>query len=144
MKQRRKHSAAGRPARVAWPTHREPPINAVTYDRPKLLTGLNQNGVWLDHPLQRWDYTDSKATGEQAEPNLPIAPDRAQMRNAKRGKPVFFPNGKANRKERRRECGQGQRQKRTPYCNDMDRDFNVIPRESGQNGAWVSHLQENL
>jgi len=70
-----------------------------------LLTGLNQNGVWLVDLRASWGHTDIKATGGTAEPNLSIVPTRTQMNYAKRGKPVFSPQGKADCKESRWECG---------------------------------------
>ena len=41
----------------------EPLINAVTYNRPKLLTGLNQKGVQSANPLRRLGYTDTTTAG---------------------------------------------------------------------------------
>jgi len=33
-------------------------------------------------------------------------------------------------------AGEGMRMKRRPFCNRMDRDCNIIPRESGQTSSW--------
>ena len=87
--------------------YHEPHLHVVTYNKPKLLTGLNQNGKWLAAPLGKLGSTrTSKPLAEQRDLNYPL-PFRAQMNYAERGKPVFSPQGKANRKERPWECGQG-------------------------------------
>ena len=39
-------------------------------------------------------------------------------------------------------AGIGLRKKRMPFCNGMDRSFNVTPRETGQTSALGNSLQE--
>jgi hypothetical protein len=43
---------------------REPLINAVTDNKPKMLTGLNQKGTWLVQKLPVFSAADLRATGE--------------------------------------------------------------------------------
>ncbi len=69
-------------------------INVVIGNKPKMLTGLNQNGMW----------SRLKATNSF---NVDVAPP-AKRQNltysgiyAERGKPVILPQGKANRKASR-------------------------------------------
>ena len=38
------------------------------HDKPKMLTGLNQNGMWSAAPPFATAHTDTKATGVQAGP----------------------------------------------------------------------------
>jgi hypothetical protein len=42
------------------------------HDKPKMLTGLNQNGTWSAAPAFDKAHTDSKTTGVQAGPNLQV------------------------------------------------------------------------
>lgn len=39
------------------------------HDKPKMLTGLNQNGTWSAAPAFAKAHTDRKTTGVQAGPN---------------------------------------------------------------------------
>ena len=47
----------------------EPLINVVKNDKPKMLTGLNQKACGRELEFTLLLFADSKATGEQAEPN---------------------------------------------------------------------------
>jgi hypothetical protein len=64
----------------------EQPINTVTYNRPKTLIGLSQNGAVAGHSLVKWKCTDNK--------ELPV--ERLDLTHhvtyAKHGKPVSLPN----------------------------------------------------
>ena len=45
-------------------------INVVIQDKPKLLTGLNQNGKWTSEQDTTSCSEDNRATGEKAAPKL--------------------------------------------------------------------------
>ncbi len=103
--QRRKHGAAGRPARMAWPMQYEPLMRAEAYNGPKLLTGpANMASGRLIPAL--WGSRGRMATGVSVGPKPSIAPTGVQVSHMKRGKPVLSPLWKADRKEGRWECGQ--------------------------------------
>ena len=55
------------------------------HDKPKMLTGLNQNGTWSAAPAFDTAHTDMKATGVQAGPTPRFVID------AKHGKPDALP-----------------------------------------------------
>lgn len=55
------------------------------HDKPKMLTGLNQNGKWSVAPPFATAYTDMKATGVQAGPNPRV------VMGAEHGKPDESP-----------------------------------------------------
>ena len=77
---------------------REPLLNAVTDDKPKVLLGLNQKGTWQVQGFP----TLLPQTQE------PPADQRGLTHrgtHAERGKPVATPSGKANREASRRGCG---------------------------------------
>lgn len=42
------------------------------HDKPKMLTGLNQNGTWSAAPPFATEHTDSMTTGVQAGPTPPV------------------------------------------------------------------------
>lgn len=42
------------------------------HDKPKMLTGLNQNGTWSAAPPFVTAHTDMKTTGVQAGPTLDL------------------------------------------------------------------------
>jgi hypothetical protein len=54
---------------MVWPTKSEPPINVVKFDKPKMLIGLNQNGMWSGIGVPTSPSADETTTGEQAGPN---------------------------------------------------------------------------
>ena len=82
----------------------ELPINVVRTDKPKTLTGLNQNGTWSAAPPFVRAHTDTRTTGVQAGPT-----PRAVM-CAEHGKPdeppatAGQPQGRL-RAQRVQECG---------------------------------------
>ena len=70
----------------------EPLINVVRTNKPKTLTGLSQEGMWLGVRGSPFSYRRRNATGEQA------GPTPFDDTGTERGKPTRLPQGKANRK----------------------------------------------
>jgi len=65
----------------------EPAINLVTYNMPKTLIGMNQNGEWTGPWILFFQGKDISSTGEKLVPNLPTS----LMRNTV--SPYFRPQG---------------------------------------------------
>lgn len=55
------------------------------HDKPKMLTGLNQNGTWSVAPPFATAHTDRKTTGVQAGPTPRV------VMGAEHGKPDALP-----------------------------------------------------
>jgi hypothetical protein len=64
----------------------ELPINAVSYDRPKMLTGLGQKGEGTGGGAPNSPLVDDAPPAERQDLNL-------SGTSAKRGKPVRLPSG---------------------------------------------------
>jgi hypothetical protein len=77
---------------------REPLINAVTDDKPKMLTGLNQK-------VRGWCRGSRAFLPQTLQPPADRRGLTHRGMQAERGKPVVSPQGKAYRKGRRRGCG---------------------------------------
>lgn len=78
------------------------------HNKPKMLTGLNQNGTWSAAPPFRKAHTDTKATGVQAGPT-PHA-----VMCAEHGKPDELPATAGQPQgrllaQRVKECGASER-----------------------------------
>ncbi len=98
----------------------EPLINAVSSDKPKVLTGLDQNGAW--DGVAGWLILRPQATtptGEEAGPN------RVDVVHVERGKPHVLsgltPWRQPSASEAYGTGGMGCRSKRTLGCNRQDR-----------------------
>ena len=89
-------------------------INAVNGNKPKMLTGLNQNGMWsglevtnssnvdVEPPAKRQDLTRS---GIYAERGNPV---------------IFLTKGKRAARQADEIAGIGYGRKQTPLCNEAD------------------------
>ena len=101
------------------------------HDKPKMLTGLNQNGKWPAAPSFTMGHTDKKATGVQAEPTPRV------VMNAEHGKPdvppatAGQPQGKLMA-QRVKDCGESQ------GCSVIEQIRATLP------GAKASRLPQGL
>ncbi len=77
---------------------REPLINAVTDDKPKMLTGLNQK-------VRGWCRGSRVFLPQTLQPPADRRGLTHRGTQTERGKPVVSPQGKAHRKVSRRGCG---------------------------------------
>jgi hypothetical protein len=77
---------------------REPLINAVTDDKPKMLRGL-------DHKVRGWSRGSRAFLPQTGEPPADRRGLTHRGTQAERGKPVVSPQGQANRTGSRRGCG---------------------------------------
>jgi len=80
------------------PNGSEPLINAVTDDKPKMLTGLHQK-------VRSWGRGSRACLPQTGEPPADRRGLTHRGTQAERGKPVVSPPGKANRKGSGRDCG---------------------------------------
>ena len=76
----------------------EPLINAVTDDKPKMLTGLNQK-------VRGWCRGSRAFLPQTRQPPADRRGLTHRGTQAERGTPVVPPQGKAHRKGSRRGCG---------------------------------------
>jgi len=91
----------------------ELPINVVRTDKPKTLTGLNQNGTWPGAGASPFPCRRCRATGEQAEPtpsvihpwNVVSPSSSPRGRPAARRSPMGRRVGDEGRSERRPVIG---------------------------------------
>jgi len=77
-------------------------------NKPKMLTGLNQNGMWSAASLCGMGHTDMTTTGVQAGPNLLV------VMYAEHGKPDTSPETAGQPQgrlmaQRVKECGESER-----------------------------------
>ena len=103
-------------------------INVVNRQQAKDADRLEPKGTWSGTGV----FCSPVAVVEPSanRRDLPHAGTRAE-----RGKPDVFPQGKQAAKRADRTVGKGRWKKRTPLCNEADRDCvldNIIPRESEQ------------
>jgi hypothetical protein len=91
-------------------------INAVIARKPKMLSGLNQNGKWSGLEVTSSSNVDIRTTGEKASPN-PFGYLCGTW------KPRNLPLRKGKQTVRRAEkvAGIGKRKKRMPCCNGKDK-----------------------
>ena len=107
------------------------------HDKPKLLTGLNQNGTWSAAPAFVTAHTDTKTTGVQAGPTPRV------VMSAEHGKPDESPaTAKSTARKTDGSAGRGMRSKRRPFCNRADTDCNIVRRESELTSARSSMARE--
>ena len=76
----------------------EPLINAVTDNKPKMLTGLNQK-------VRGWCRGSRASLPQTGQPPADRRGLTHRGTHAERGKPVVSPQGKASRKASRWGCG---------------------------------------
>src|SRR5260221_10531359 len=95
----------------------------------KVLTSLSQKALWRVGGLILPPSWTSNTTGKESGPN----PHRLRMRNTVN--PYPSRKGKLLVRGAYRDAGKGTRRKQRPSCNGMDRDWTIIPRESGQTSA---------
>jgi len=116
----------------------EPLINVVKRNRPKLLSGLNQNGMQRDNSLRLWVTRTRTLPADRRDLNHPWLYDR--ICQVERGNLVHSPiliaqgagsMGKPIVSEAYGCAGRSKSQKRRPLCNGVDRGSNFAPRESG-------------
>lgn len=105
-------------------------INAVTMTEPTTAIGFSQNGRWPSCLLLEWGHVDHCAIGGQAGPNLPVS------LSWNRVSPSSRPLGREVARRPVGAAGKGDRKKRMPSGNRVDRGLNVTPRESGQTSDW--------
>jgi len=89
-------------------------IKAVMFDKPKMLTGLDQKGTW----------PGAGASTSSAADVAPPAERRDLTRSgidAEHGKPAALPLGKRVARRADRVAGRGSGRKRMPACNGPDR-----------------------
>ena len=83
-------------------------------NKPKVLTGLNQNGVWSGVVFEYW------ATMDVEPPAKLKGPNRSESQ-AEQGKPVALPLcGKPPERKAVGAAGRGMQKKRMPSCNGAD------------------------
>src|SRR5262249_57479175 len=70
----------------------EPLLNVVRSSKPKMLTGLSQQGTWPGRGTLPFPLADHSAIGEEAGPEPSVGKD------TERGKAIVFPNGETRRR----------------------------------------------
>lgn len=101
------------------------------HDKPKMLIGLNQNGMWSAASSFTMGHTDRMATGVQAKPNPRV------VMYAKHGKPDVPPATAGQPQgrllaQRVKDCGESQ------GCSVIEQIREMLP------GAKASRLPQGL
>lgn len=105
-------------------------FNVVIFNKPKVLTGLNQNGVRSGVVLGHW------ATMDVEPPAKMKGPIRSESQ-AEQGKPVALPLcGRPTERTAVGAAGKGMQKKRMSSCNGANTDCDIIRRESEPTSAW--------
>jgi hypothetical protein len=114
-------------------------INAVMPRRPKMLTGLDQNGTW-----QRMNGLGVPVHTTIAPPAERTTLTRA-VSSAKHGKPDDFRQDAGTDLVRGKEesAGRGGRRRQTPFCNGVDRMI-IIQSERMQTSDWFQMTRRQV
>ncbi len=89
------HQVVGALGSDGMANSREPLINVVSSNKPKMLKGLNQNGMW-----EACEYPVSRSAATLSHRRTGGAYSITSGTDTERGKPDVFPLGKASRKDR--------------------------------------------
>jgi hypothetical protein len=107
----------------------EPLRTVVMYSKPKRLRGLDQKGREAGPGAPHSPDADGALPAARRDLPHPGTP-------TERGQPVVVPLGRWFVRTPSATAGTGGGRKRTPCCNGVERDWNSIPRASGQTSLW--------